>query len=162
MSNTKWPVAFLTPGMLWAGYGLWLSRPVCTKAMVLWRRPGIDGFFSHCAVQGWGPMHSYQWSVTARGEVTLREHTGPSAFAFVCTVDPVLARADKEGRSGGTGSRLNQMADAHWRRTNLWRGLPVWLAPPYPSRTFQPTCPPTRHLSFDEKWQKSNPLLGNA
>ncbi len=66
----------LTGSMLWEVYGLWLSGPVCTKVMRLWKGPWIDSFFLLCVVQARAPRHSYHWAVTARRGVTLWKHTG--------------------------------------------------------------------------------------
>lgn len=66
----------LTGSMLWEVYGLWLSGPVCTKVMRLWKGPWIDSFFLLCVVRARAPRHSYHWAVTARRGVTLWKHTG--------------------------------------------------------------------------------------
>lgn len=76
---------YLTGSMLWGVYGLWLSGPVCTKVMCLWKGQWIDSFFSLCVVRLRAPTHSYRWAVTVRRKVTLWEYTlGSAGVASFC------------------------------------------------------------------------------
>lgn len=106
---------YLTGSRLWGVYGLWLSGPVCTKVMCLWKGPWIDSFFSLCVVWLRAPGHSYHWAVTVRRRVTLWKYTlGSVGVSFCFLLAGHCSCSSQENNEGAAPGLAAAESNSKW------------------------------------------------